>query len=355
MTIAVVALGVLLFGGLVWFLASEFGGKKEPAQERSVTATIPDGEAQKMTDSKTSLSKVQEIATAQGISIFDVLSSPEELTSAGLKSGIRDKLGAFAVLIFELMGLAPNLAMDDLVRTVLEKTGYMEALEKSEKTEDRSRVNNLKEFIQMARDFMTTEPEPTLENFLAQISLVSDIDTADLATDRVTLMTLHSAKGLEFPVVFIVGMDEGIFPHTRSFYDDRQMEEERRACYVGITRAQEKLYLTHAKNRALYGNLSMYDRSRFLDEIPPECIRECEQTISEHTGERSVLKNATSAYAATHLGGLSPTKAPVTSMAEVTPPQPTVRPNLSAKWKLGDKVRHKKWGVGTIVSLKGED
>ena len=171
-----------------------------------------------------------------------------------------------------------KLAVSDLIEEVMEKTGYVEALknDKAEKKiENESRIENLHEFIGVAKEFeKEEEEEPNLENFLSKMALLSDIDESDLEEERVTLMTLHAAKGLEFPVVFMAGMEEGMFPHARTLMEPEQMEEERRTCYVGITRAQRKLYMTYAGMRTIYGRTNVYEPSRFLDEIPDELKEE---------------------------------------------------------------------------------
>lgn len=134
--------------------------------------------------------------------------------------------------------------------------------------------------MSVAKDFEKTNEEPTLENFLSTVSLVSDIDNADMEDERVTLMTMHSAKGLEFPVVFLAGMEEGLFPHARTLMNETEIEEERRTCYVGITRAERKLYITNAKARMIYGKTLSYEPSRFISEIPAEYLEEREAKIN---------------------------------------------------------------------------
>ena len=224
---------------------------------------------------QTSLSKLMEYAAANDLTLFDVISNQDVLAAIpGITSRVKRPLELFTSFIFNIMAIQTNLSMNDLISHVMQESGYQAELENDKKPESKERLENLKEFIGMAKEFMEKEEQPTLENFLAQLSLVSDVDHADFADDRVTLMTLHAAKGLEFPIVFITGMEEGIFPHSRALMDDDQMEEERRACYVGITRAERKLYLTHAAKRTLYGRANANPASRFLAEIPKECLEE---------------------------------------------------------------------------------
>ncbi|HWQ61150.1 MAG TPA: 3'-5' exonuclease, partial [Negativicutes bacterium] len=195
-----------------------------------------------------------------------------------------------------------------------------------------ARIENLRELLSVAKEFAAGEIEDTLENFLSHVALVSDIDAADTDGDKVTLMTLHSAKGLEFPVVFLSGLEEGIFPHARTLMSDTDVEEERRLCYVGITRAQRKLFLTNARMRTIYGNTVTYPPSRFLQEIP-------EALVDKHIVKQDRYSQA-----------LAP--APPSPLR--TPVAPTLKADKPAgNWQAGDKVEHAKWGVGTVVEVRG--
>ena len=219
----------------------------------------------------TSIARLTQYAEESGQPLFAILANPDELAQVpGLTARASKPLLAFASMIFSLMGEAPEMHLDDLVEKVLDETKYIEELQKDKKTENESRIENLHEFVGVARDFEHDEENPDLETFLSQLSLVSDIDNADMEDDRVTLMTLHAAKGLEFPVVFRAGMEEGLFPHSRTLTEPDEMEEERRTCYVGITRAQRKLYLTYARQRMLYGRPNAFPSSRFLAGSPGE-------------------------------------------------------------------------------------
>ncbi|MBO5652037.1 MAG: UvrD-helicase domain-containing protein, partial [Selenomonas sp.] len=195
----------------------------------------------------TTVAKLADFAENNGLTLFDVISSEETLSQIpGITARVKKPLELFSTFIFQFMGYQSNMRIDDLIEKVLEESGYLRELQEEKKPENESRIENLKEFVGVARDFQKTEDNPNLENFLSTLSLVSDIDNAELEDDRITLMTLHSAKGLEFPTVFMVGMEEGLFPHSRTLMDENEIEEERRTCYVGITRAQRKLYLTCA-------------------------------------------------------------------------------------------------------------
>ena len=185
-----------------------------------------------------------------------------------------------------------------------------------------------------------------LENFLSQVALVSDIDNADLEDDRVTLMTLHSAKGLEFPIAFIAGMEEGLFPHARTLMNESEIEEERRICYVGITRARRKLYLTNAKMRTIYGKTLSYPQSRFLNEIPDEYL------------DRLVVRanNYGFTNASNNQIGFSSSFRPTNQMQTATTPvqrADVIKPDTNVAWRAGDKAKHGKWGIGTVVAVKG--
>lgn len=160
----------------------------------------------------------------------------------GLSSRFVSKLDDLAGIIFELMNLASEAPVEDLIDRVLRDTGYLEELENERTPQAQSRIDNLHELISVAQEFAASEEENNLENFLAHVALVSDIDDTELGEDAITLMTLHSSKGLEFPVVFLVGMEEGLFPHARTLMDETEIEEERRLCYVGITRAKENCF-----------------------------------------------------------------------------------------------------------------
>ena len=324
----------------------------------------------------TTLTKLTQYAEETGQPIFTLLASEEDLDAAGLMARAKKPLLAFSELMFSLMGEADGLHLDELVERVLEETGYIAELEKDKKDESQSRIENLHEFVGVARDFERTEEEPDLEMFLAQLSLVSDIDNADMEDDRVTLMTLHSAKGLEFPVVFMAGMEEGLFPHSRTLTEPDELEEERRTCYVGITRAQRKLYLTYARGRMLYGRPNYFPPSCFLAEIPDDYK---EELVSDgfgaslpHNGGgymrptaaasqgtafhprpqqmgNGVHFNGTPQSALSALAALQKRRQQQT----IQPAAGIIRPDTSVEWHVGDKAHHNKWGIGTVVAVKG--
>lgn len=294
--------------------------------------------------------KLSEYAAANGVTLFDVISSPDDIP--GITARIKRPLELFAEFVFNLMAIKDNLAIKELIERVMNDSGYIKELESEDKPENLTRIENLKELLSVAKDFTATAEIPNLENFLSQVALVADIDNADLEDDRVTLMTLHSAKGLEFPIVFMTGMEEGLFPHSRTLMNENEIEEERRTCYVGITRARRKLYMTNAKMRTIYGKTVCYPQSRFMEELP------------EATVERLVVRqNAYGFAGATQRQGgtfSANTFRPAMSAAhqhaisaQPTPSGSGIRPDTQLTWRVGDKAKHGKWGIGTVVSVKG--
>jgi len=218
----------------------------------------------------TSLQRLVTYAENTGRTLLDAMADPEP---AGVAPASCRAIRGFHATLESLMALAQELPVDELLERVLEKTGTLEALESERTIEARGRIENLQELVGVAREYRSGETESSLAAFLQEISLVSDQDTISDDRGLVTLMTLHNAKGLEFPVVFMIGMEEGIFPHSRSI-EEQGVEEERRLCYVGMTRAMERLTLTHTMARSLYGRREYNLASRFLDELPEEVERE---------------------------------------------------------------------------------
>ena len=224
----------------------------------------------------TSLQRLVAHAEATGRTLFQTMADPE---AAGLAAASVRAVRAFHALMEVLMVAAQELPVDELVERVLEKSGTIDALEAERTIEARGRIENLQELVGVAREYRQQADDPTLAGFLQDISLVSDQDTISDDRGLVTLMTLHNAKGLEFKAVFAIGMEEGIFPHVRSL-EEQGVEEERRLCYVGLTRAMERLTLTHTLARSLYGRRTQNLASRFLDELPSEVERDRLQPAS---------------------------------------------------------------------------
>lgn len=291
-----------------------------------------------------SLAKIQAYAAANNVSLFEAVSNAAAID--GLSSRFVSKLDDLAGIIFELMNLANEAPVEDLIDRVLRDTGYLEELENERTPQAQSRIDNLHELISVAQEFAASEEENNLENFLAHVALVSDIDDTELGEDAITLMTLHSSKGLEFPVVFLVGMEEGLFPHSRTLMDETEIEEERRLCYVGITRAKEKLFLSSTKMRTIYGNTVTYPPSRFLQEIPARLVKTVKR--QERFSALENFKQVSEKYSA------RPQKPASTFNPHSFMPQ---KPAAAAggtgtRFNTGDKVSHSKWGEGMVVSVK---
>lgn len=291
-----------------------------------------------------SLAKIQAYAATNNVSLFEAVSNAAAID--GLSSRFVSKLDDLAGIIFELMNLAGEAPVEDLIDRVLRDTGYLEELENERTPQAQSRIDNLHELISVAQEFAASEEENNLENFLAHVALVSDIDDTELGEDAITLMTLHSSKGLEFPVVFLVGMEEGLFPHARTLMDETEIEEERRLCYVGITRAKEKLFLSSTKMRTIYGNTVTYPPSRFLQEIPARLVKTIKR--QERFSALENFKQVSEKYSA------RPQKPASTFNPHSFMPQ---KPAAAAggtgtRFNTGDRVSHSKWGEGMVVSVK---
>lgn len=292
-----------------------------------------------------SLTKIQAYAAANNVSLFEAVSNAAAIN--GLSSRFVSKLDDLAGIIFELMNLANEAPVEDLIDRVLRDTGYLEELENERTPQAQSRIDNLHELISVAQEFAASEEENNLENFLAHVALVSDIDDTELGEDAITLMTLHSSKGLEFPVVFLVGMEEGLFPHARTLMDETEIEEERRLCYVGITRAKEKLFLSSTKMRTIYGNTVTYPPSRFLQEIPARLVKTIKR--QERFSALENFKQVSEKYSA------RPQKPASTfNPHSFMPQKPAAAAGGTAgtRFNTGDRVSHSKWGEGMVVSVK---
>ncbi|EMM5475199.1 DNA helicase PcrA [Enterococcus faecium] len=268
-----------------------------------------------------------------------------DLANIGGKAG--QQLGAFGEMIQEVTQMIPYLTVTELTKEVLDRSGYLEDLKIQNTLEAQARIENLEEFLTVTQEFDkqfeqqneedADAPEEKLTVFLNDLALVSDIDNLEEDASQVTLMTLHAAKGLEFPVVFLIGLEEGVFPLSRTLMEESELEEERRLAYVGITRAEEALYLTNAFSRTLYGRTQYNRPSRFVEEI--------DQELLEIEGMRPTPKK-------------TPVFAKKTAYS-YKQPETAVVPSKSAtggennSWKPGDKVKHKKWGLGTVVRVSG--
>ena len=234
---------------------------------------------------ETTLKHLQEYADNNDMSLFSAILDVDNIEA--IKSGTATKLKDFATLLSKLKEAQNRYSLPEFLSLVLEKTGYLRELQASGTDEDETRIENLQELVNVANEFEPEEIDNTLGEFLSQVSLVSDIDGMDEIANNVTLMTLHASKGLEFPIVFLAGCDEGIFPSARCSNSLSELEEERRLMYVGVTRAETKLYLTTAKRRQMWGEYKYYSPSRFLEEIPSKLIDQEESAFSEFSSSSS--------------------------------------------------------------------
>ncbi len=287
---------------------------------------------------KTTLDKAEQLAISNEASIYSILLEAHALPDL---ARVSPKLKGFIDKLTRFRTMAPYTELTEWIKTVIEETGILQELEAEGTDEARTRVENIREFQSVALEFVRSSEEenPSLEDFLAQISLVADTDNIDEQPDRVMLMTMHSAKGLEFPVVFLAGMEEGLFPSYRSIGEEKEMEEERRLCYVGITRAREQLYLTHSKSRMLFGNTTYNRSSRFLDEIPGELVED---------GAERPQKKPEASYKPQPPIGLDSWKQRTASFTQAS--------DLDVSGlEPGIRVIHKKFGKGTIMTIVPEN
>ncbi|NQD67740.1 DNA helicase PcrA [Bacillus haikouensis] len=291
----------------------------------------------------TSIDKIARYAGDHDISMFAAL---EEADFIGLSPKITKAVIEFKEMVKGYTGMQEYLSVTELVEEILEKSGYTDMLKAEKSIESQSRLENLDEFLSVTKSFEQSNDDKSLVAFLTDLALVADIDKLDeddQPKESVILMTLHAAKGLEFPVVFLMGMEEGVFPHSRSLMEEDEMEEERRLAYVGITRAEEELYMTNAQMRTLFGQTKMNPVSRFIGEIPADLLDDVmAESKSNSPFSPSYGRSA---------GG---------SPSRPAPRKPVTRPVVqkttggeAVSWQVGDKAAHKKWGTGTVVSVKG--
>lgn len=217
--------------------------------------------------------KLSDYANERNTSMFEAMM---DLDGLDVSSSTKTKLQNFIAMMFEFLNASTETNVFGLLQKIMTDTKYLEQLQESKDPQVQSREENLGELLSVAKDFNNDNPEGGVSDFLEKVALVNDVDTYENENDRVTLMTIHSAKGLEFPIVFLAGLDEGIFPGVRSLMDESKLEEERRLCYVALTRAKEKLYLSNAHMRTMYGQIKPYLPSRFIDEIPQDLLTHVE-------------------------------------------------------------------------------
>ncbi len=278
------------------------------------------------------IAKLQNYAHSKGISLYEAGLKVRD--NSDLSSAYQNRVEGFFEMMENYRKLSSELTIDRLTEKILNETGYRQEMEREGSVQAQSRLENIKELFSVMNDFLKTGEDNTLAGFLEEVSLVSDIDNLDEDGDHLTLMTLHSAKGLEFPVIFMVGMEEGIFPHANSMFESEGLEEERRLCYVGITRAMEELYLTLARERMRFGEQQRNLPSQFIKEIPDNLFEEENRSPSETE--------------------------PVSHYEPANNNRDKVNGNITGvsskgrfnEYQVGQKILHPKWGIGKIIDIK---
>ena len=321
---------------------------------------------------KTSLDNIEKLAEDTGISMYEIIKNADQYGLNRVFLNSRE----FVNVIEELRNKKDDIKISELIKETLNKSGYTKALEEENTIEAENRIENLDEFLTVAIEFEDESAENKLSDFLEGITLSSDIDNMEETDDSVTLMTLHSAKGLEFPVVFLVGMEEGIFPGYKSISEPKELEEERRLCYVGITRAKKNLFLTCSKQRTIFGSTSCNPISRFLKEIPEELLDGYDEAFGENQENNRFEDSKYSwTYGSKDNGNIKTykidKKEPVSAASNVTGfafrtaesflnsiGKKASNSNVDlSQYKAGVRIFHKKFGEGTIstVEPEGED
>ncbi len=304
---------------------------------------------------KTSLDNIEAIANSEGVSMFEVIKKSSEYGLTRVSGNAQQ----FVATIEELKNKKDSMKISDLVKQVLQQTGYTQALESENTVEAENRIENLNEFLTVAMEFEEEMVDSSLAEFLEGITLSSDIDGLEESEEAITLMTLHSAKGLEFPVVFLVGMEEGIFPGYKSIGEQKELEEERRLCYVGITRAKEHLFLTCSRQRTIFGSTNCNNPSRFLKEIPKTMLDGADEVF----GEREKNFNSQKEFKESKYEWIYGKKSnnafqfrSADSFLKSISAKPQADVDLSL-YSEGKRVFHKKFGEGIIskVEAEGED
>lgn len=265
------------------------------------------------------LGKVQAFAETEGLNLYEA--ALKSKANPALSGTYAKRVLHFTEIIEELRAEQDQIALARLTEKLLDKSGYRHNLEEEKTAEAESRLENIEELFSVINEYMKNSENNTLAGFLEEVTLMADIDSMDEEQSVLTLMTIHSAKGLEFPVVFLVGMEDGIFPHSNSMFEQKGMEEERRLCYVGMTRAEERLYLSRAQVRLRFGERKMNPPSQFIDEIPVELLAGAADTRSDMAKEESMIKND----------------------------------NSGTDYAIGQKIVHPRWGIGIVLSIRGDN
>ncbi|WP_246565481.1 DNA helicase PcrA [Tissierella carlieri] len=284
------------------------------------------------------IDKVEEFASETNDSIYGALLSLDSISD--LNGRAKNSLKPFVDMMNKLMAMKEVMGVKDFIEEVINTTGYIRELERENTIEAQTRIENIKEFISVAIDFEMRTGESNLEEFLANVALLSDVDKTSDTTNVVTMMTVHSAKGLEFPAVFLVGMEDGLFPITRAVDNESELEEERRLCYVAVTRAEKLLFITNARVRTIYGNVNYTLPSRFIEEMGDAIEKKEKKNIKEQLVS---IKDFTS------------NRDKVVPRPFIIQAQPKPQGDKNLDVSVGDKVKHKKFGIGTIVQIKDRD
>ena len=319
----------------------------------------------------TSVDRLSSRAEEMGISIFEYIEEPANITELRCSLAVEE----FKKTIKDLIDEKEKILPSEMMKRVIDVTGYERELLKEKSIENESRLENIYELIGVATEFEIESPENSLGDFLDSIALVADVDSLDTETEAVTLMTMHNAKGLEYPVVFLVGMEEGLFPSKRSLDEDKGVEEERRLCYVGITRAKKKLFLTNARQRTMYGTTTYTIPSRFAEEIPEEYLDETAKenvennkrkqekyTDNEYAEVANWIRNSCGSSKETiHANSSNYTRPKIgldasaflknINVGQVVKKTDTDMSQIT----VGAKVKHKKFGIGQVIKVTTED
>ena len=287
---------------------------------------------------KTTIEKLVKFSQEKDLSVWGALEKCDDISSATAKK-VKGFINFAKKLILE-MG---HIRLDELYLRLIDEIGYVRNLKLEGTVESLSRIENLEEFFEVIQEFIKNSPMergPTISAFLEEVSLVTGLDNFDPSTPCMNLMTLHSAKGLEFPVVFMVGLEEGLFPHQSAQYDDNELEEERRLCYVGMTRSKEKLYISYAKFRNVYGVRQYNPHSRFIDEIPDSFI----EKMDHSTAIKPTIPLFRRMPVSNMFSGDVDINADIIDLK-----------GSSTGLKVGQRVRHPAFGIGTVKRLEGEE
>jgi len=288
------------------------------------------------------IDKIESYAAETEDSIYGALLSTDDIST--LTGRATNSIKPFVELMNRFMAMKEIMGIKEFIEEVINSAGYVAELEKENTIEAKTRIENIKDFLSVALTFEEKNEGANMEDFLASVSLLSDMDKTIDSDNLITMMTVHSAKGLEFPIVFLVGMEEGLFPISRSFDNEKDMEEERRLCYVAITRAEQQLIITHAQKRTIYGSTNTTMPSRFLDEMGDSIEKKVTRKIIKTT--KRDLENRPEEKLVNILD--------FNESNYVTPKAKVINKD-DLEINVGTKVKHKKWGIGTVVMLKNRE